>query len=139
MSLNILILSDDAEVGRELNRLIAPHPAWNVVGTTACDKALGKQRRKCSPDLVVCEMSRLDASLIPLVSSLCAAYAGSKILAVSSQRDSGLVLRMIHAGAAGYLITERAPEEMAPAIRTVTSGRIYLSPGIAGLTGRRPI
>ena len=45
MSLNILILSDDAEVGRELNRLIAPHPAWNVVGTMACDKALGKQRR----------------------------------------------------------------------------------------------
>jgi len=134
MSLKILILSDDAEVCRQLKRLIDPHPDWKVVGKMACDKALAESQRKRSPDVVISEMSRLDASMIPLISSLRVKFGSSKILAVSGQRDSRLVLRMIHAGAIGYLIMERASEELAAAIQTVASGGIYLSPGIAGLT-----
>jgi DNA-binding NarL/FixJ family response regulator len=138
MSLKILILSDNADVRRQLKRLIDPHPAWKVVGTMACDKALTKSQRKRSPDVVILEMNRLDASMIPLISTIRDKFGGSKILAVSSQRDSRLVLRMIHTGANGYLIMDRASEELAAAIQVLASGGIYLSPGIAGLTGRRP-
>ena len=130
----ILILSDNADVRRQLKRLIDPHPAWKVVGTMACDKALDESQRKCTPDIVILEMSRLDASMMPLISSIRDKFGGSKILAVSSQRDSRLVLRMIHSGAIGYLIMERASEELAAAIKTIASGGTYLSPGIAGLT-----
>jgi DNA-binding NarL/FixJ family response regulator len=42
------------------------------------------------------------------------------------------------AGANGYMITDRASEELAAAIKTVAAGGLYLSPGIAGLAGRRP-
>jgi DNA-binding NarL/FixJ family response regulator len=60
-------------------------------------------------------------------------------LAVSAQRDSRLVLRIIHAGANGFMITDRASEELAAAIKTITTGGVFLSQGIAGLEGRRPI
>lgn len=138
MSLKILILSDNADVRRQLNRLITPSPAWKVIGAMACAKAIAKSHRKRSPDIVISEMSRLDESLILLMSSIRDKFSGAKILAVSSQPDSSLVLRMIHAGANGYLILDRASEEMTAAIQKVASGGIYLSPGIAGLTGRRP-
>ena len=134
MSLKILILSDNADICRQLKRLIDLRPAWKLIGTMACDKALAESQRKSSPDVVILEMNRLDASMMPLISSIRDKFGGSKILAVSSQRDSRLVLRMIHAGAIGYLIMERASEELAAAIQTVASGGIYLSPGIAGLT-----
>ena len=137
MSLKILILSDNADVRRLLKRLIDPHPAWKVVGTMACDKALDESQRKCTPDIAIIEMNRLDASMIRLISAIREKLGGSKILAVSSQRDSRLVLRMIHSGAIGYLIMERASEELAAAIKMIAAGGIYLSPGIAGLTGRR--
>jgi DNA-binding NarL/FixJ family response regulator len=42
------------------------------------------------------------------------------------------------AGANGYLIMDRASEELATAIKTVAAGGLYLSPGIAGLVGRLP-
>jgi len=138
MSLKILILSDNADVRRQLKRLIDPHPDWKVVGTMAFNKASTESQRKCSPDVVISEMSRLDASMMPLISSIRDKFGGSKILAVSSQRDSRLVLRMIHSGAIGYLIMERASEELAAAIKTIAAGGLYLSPGIAGLGGRRP-
>jgi two-component system NarL family response regulator len=138
MSLKILILSDNADVRRQLKRLVDPHPAWKVDGAMACDKALAESQRKRSPDVIILEMSRLDATMIPLISSLRDKFGSSKILAVSSQRDSRLVLRMIHAGANGYLIMDRASEELAAAIKTIAAGGTYLSPGIAGLTGRRP-
>ena len=138
MSLKILILSDDADVRRQLNCLIDPHPAWKVVGEMACDKAITGNPLKRPPDVVIAEMSEFDASTLPMISSIHDKFSGSKILALSGHQDSRLVLRMIHAGANGYLIMDRASEELAAAIQAVVSGGIYLSPGIAGLSGRRP-
>lgn len=138
MSLKILILSDDADVRRQLNRLIDPHPTWKVVGKMACDKAITGNPLKRPPDIVIAEMSEFDANTLPMISSIREKFNGSKILALSGHQDSRLVLRMIHAGANGYLIMDRASEELAAAIKTVASGGSYLSPGIAGLSGRRP-
>lgn len=134
MSLEILILSDNADVRRQLKRLVDPNPAWKVVGTKACDKAMTGNALDCPPDVVIVEMSPFNASMLPRISSLRDKAGGSKILALSGHQDSRLVLRMIHAGAIGYLITDRAPEELAGAIETIVAGGTYLSPGIAGLT-----
>jgi hypothetical protein len=35
------------------------------------------------------------------------------------------------------MITERASEELAAAVKTIAAGKMFLSPGIAGLGGRR--
>jgi two-component system uhpT operon response regulator UhpA len=139
MSLKIRILSNNADVRRQLKRLIDPHPDWKVVGATACDKAITGNPLKHPPDVVIAEMSRLDASMVPFIAAICNKSSGSKILALSRSQDSRLVLRTIHAGANGYLVMDRAAEELAAAIKTVASGGLYLSPGIAGLGGRRPL
>ncbi len=138
MPLKILILSDDADIRRHLKCLVDPQPAWKVVGEMACEKAIAGTPLKHPPDVVIAEMSRFDASLIPLISTIRNKFGDSKILAVSDQRDSRLVLRMIHAGANGYLIMDRASEELVAALKTIAAGGMYLSPGIAGLAGRRP-
>jgi len=139
MSLKILILSDNADVRRHFRLLINAQPAWKVVGEMACEKAIGGSPLKHPPDVVIAEMSRLDASMVPLISTIRDKFGGSKLLAVSAQRDSRLVLRIIHAGANGFMITDRASEELAAAIKTITTGGVFLSQGIAGLEGRRPI
>jgi DNA-binding NarL/FixJ family response regulator len=138
MPLTILILGDDADARQHLNRLIDSHPAWKVVGTMAYDKALAGSPLQSSPDVVISGLDRLDSSMMPLISSIRDKFGGSKILVASSQQDSRLVLRMIHAGANGYMIMDRAAEELAAAIKMVAAGGTYLSPGIAGLTRKAP-
>jgi len=138
MSLKIWILSKNGDVHRLLKRLVDLNPAWKTVGGMDFDKALAGSPLKRPPDVVIAELSRLDANMIPLIAAIRIKFGGSKILAVSSQRDSRLVLRVIHTGANGFMISDRASEELAAAIKTVVAGGLYLSPGIAGLTGRRP-
>jgi len=137
--LKIQIVSNNADVCRQLKRLIDSHPGWKVVGAIACDKAITGSPIKRPPDVVIAEMSRLDASMVPFIAALRDKSRGSKILASSHSQDSRLVLRTIHAGANGYLIMDRAAEELAAAIKAVTAGGLYLSPGIAGLEGRRTL
>jgi DNA-binding NarL/FixJ family response regulator len=138
MSLKIGILSKNAEVRLHLKRIIGLNPAWKTVGEMDFDKALAGSPLNRPPDVVIAEMNRLDADIIALIAAIRFKFGDSKILAVSSQRDSRLVLRIIHAGANGFMITDRASEELPTAIKTVVAGELYLSPGIAGLSGRRP-
>ena len=138
MSKKALILGDNAGIRRHLKRLIDAQPGWSVVREMASEKAMAEGPLKHSPDVVIAEMNRLDASMMPLISAIHGKFGGSRLLAVSAQQDSRLVLRIIHAGANGFMITDRAPEELAGAIRTIVAGGMFLSPGIAGLEGRRP-
>jgi DNA-binding NarL/FixJ family response regulator len=45
-------------------------------------------------------------------------------------RERQFVLEMFRAGASGYLLKDRASEELAQSIKTVCSNRIYVSPSI---------
>jgi two-component system invasion response regulator UvrY len=138
LSKKALILGDNAAVRLHFKRLINAQPGWKVVGEMASEKAMTGNSLKHPPDVVIAELNRLDASLLPSISTIRAAFSASKLLAVSAQQDSRLVLRIIHAGANGFMIMDRAPEELAGAIRTIAAGGMFLSPGIAGLEGRRP-
>jgi len=137
MSLKIRILSKNAEVCRHLKRIVGLDPAWKTVGGMDFDKAMAGHPLKRPPDVVIAEMSRLDADIIPFTAAIRVKFGKSKILAVSDQHDSRLALRIIHAGANGYMILDRTSEELPAAIKTVAAGKLYLSPGIAGLAGRR--
>ena len=55
------------------------------------------------------------------------------MLVVSFYSDNRFVLRMLYAGASGYMLEDYAYEELALAIRTVVSNHMYVSPGIAGI------
>jgi DNA-binding NarL/FixJ family response regulator len=136
MSLMIRILGKNAEVRHLLKRLVGLDPTWKAVEGDF-DKSIAGSPLKHPPGIVIVEVSRLDASLIPSIAAIRNKFGGSKILAVSDQRDTRLVLRMIHAGANGYMLTDRASEELAAAVKTIVAGKMFLSPGIAGLGGRR--
>jgi DNA-binding NarL/FixJ family response regulator len=127
MSHSILLLCDGSEVGRCLRRLIEAQPGWSIAGEMRCENAVAGSPLEPMPDIVIAELNQLDAGLIAVITAVRGAFGGSKLLAVSDHRDSRLVLRIIHAGANGFMITDRAPEELASAIRTIAAGE-----------GRRP-
>jgi DNA-binding NarL/FixJ family response regulator len=55
-----------------------------------------------------------------------------KIITLSMHDDAYLAAEILTAGANGYLTKDCEPGEIVRAIRTVVSGRAYLSAGIAG-------
>jgi DNA-binding NarL/FixJ family response regulator len=60
------------------------------------------------------------------------AAPAARVLILSAHDDESDVLEALNeAGVAGYLLKSDAPEELVSAVRTVASGKRYLSPSVA--------
>ena len=57
---------------------------------------------------------------------------------LSVHPEEQYALRVLKAGASGYITKDRAPEELISAIRTVASGKKYVSPSLAQVLAATP-
>ena len=85
------------------------------------------------PEVFVLNMNFSSINIYHTISYIIASIPDTKVLVVSFYSDSRFVLRMLYAGASGYMLKDYAYEELALAIRTVVSDKTYISPGIAGI------
>jgi two-component system, NarL family, response regulator LiaR len=86
---------------------------------------------RTAPDVVLLDlvMPRLDGlQAIPRIRERAPA---TRILVLTSFADDRTVLPAIRAGAAGYLLKDVQPPELAAAIRTVHAGEALLAPSVA--------
>ncbi|HUA10795.1 MAG TPA: hypothetical protein VMA83_02180 [Solirubrobacteraceae bacterium] len=60
------------------------------------------------------------------------AHAGTAVVVTSFERSRAFAQRLFDAGAIGYVLTDRADDELAMALRNAASGVRYLSPAVAG-------
>ena len=60
-------------------------------------------------------------------------FPETKVIALSIHGGKRFVENMLSAGAAGYMLKDSVPEELLDAIRTVLSGKKYLSAAVTGL------
>ena len=72
------------------------------------------------PDMNGIEATRLMIREIPRL----------RVLALSMHADRGFLLKMLKAGASGYLLKESAGEELIVAIQTVMKNHLYISPAL---------
>ena len=129
-----IVLADTNGQVREALRAIVEKTQDVELAAEVSDGAAALQlATELAPDVVVLAARMADAQSVDLVRRIAAAAPAVKVLAVSLHADSRFAVRMIEAGASGYMLKDRAYEELGRAIRTVMSNRTYVSPGIAGI------
>jgi DNA-binding NarL/FixJ family response regulator len=57
----------------------------------------------------------------------------TKVLALSMHSDHQFVVKMLQAGASGYMLKDCAFEELISAVRAITAGKFYLSKDVTGV------
>ena len=77
------------------------------------------------------DLSMPDMNGIEATERILAENPRTRIIALSVHSDSRFVDGVLKAGAAGYLLKDCAFEEVVRAIKAVTVGQVYLSPGVA--------
>jgi DNA-binding NarL/FixJ family response regulator len=87
--------------------------------------------RKMSPDVVIMDIGMPGLNGIEATRQVTNDSDFVKVVALSMHSDKKFVTEMLKAGASGYLLKNCAFEELANAIRTVMSGKTYLSPAMA--------
>lgn len=130
MTIRILLADSHASMRESLRALINRQPDMEVVGEVENGRIMSQLSRSFKPDVVVMDVDIADQKGTDAVRRLTDSAPGMKILALSMHSNQQFVDEMINAGARGYLLKDRAFEELASAIHTVADDHIYMYPGI---------
>jgi DNA-binding NarL/FixJ family response regulator len=131
MTTKILIADDHQIIRQGLKSLLDRYPDFQVVGEAADGRSAVRLAKQLMPDVIVMDIAMPDLNGIEATRQLTKAHPEIKIIALSMHADRRFANEMIRAGAQGYLVKDGAFEELAEAIRTVISGKAYLSPRVA--------
>lgn len=127
-----VILADDHPVVRDgLRFLLDAQTDIKVVGTAVNGLEAVELATRLCPDVAVMDISMPLLNGIEATQQICTACPQTRVMMLSIHFTSVHIQRALQAGAMGYLLKESAGEEVVEAIRTVYSGKRYLSRKIA--------
>ncbi len=131
--IRVVLVDDHHLVLAGLQVLLEPLPHLAVVGTaaTAADAYAAVAAHR--PDVVLLDINLPDQSGLEVCRRLTDDYPGLKVLALTTLHEKSYVTRMMQQGAAGYLLKNASPEELAEAIARVHAGKKYFSDDVQEL------
>jgi two-component system invasion response regulator UvrY len=129
--IRILIVDDHVMFREGLKEILSKHSDMKVVdeagsGQEAIDKIL-----KHKLDVVLLDISLPGRSGPELLREIKKNRSELSVLVLSMHPEDQYAVRMMKAGALGYMTKESAPEELISAIRRVASGGRYISSKLA--------
>ena len=127
-----ILIVDDHELIREgLKKVLVKHQEMHVVGE-ACDSAeLFDQLKRMEVDIVILDISLPGRSGLDIIHDLKKSYPEIKVLVLSMHPEDRFAVRVLKAGAAGYLTKQSAAQELVKAIRKIMDGGKYISSALA--------
>ncbi|MGZ0171597.1 MAG: response regulator, partial [Planctomycetales bacterium] len=129
-----LLIADDHKLMREgLRALLAGESDIEVIGEAGDGRAIVKMVEKLAPDVVLMDISMPQLNGIEATRQIEHLSGSTRVVALSMHADRLFVQGVLKAGAAGYLLKDSAFDDLAQAVRAVSNGQMYLSPGIAGV------
>lgn len=138
MTISVVIIDDHPVVRTGLRAaLLATNPSSasqeiQVVGEAATGEEALTLVAALAPDVVLCDL-RLGAGMdgIEITRRLRALTPAPAVLILTTFDTTNDIMRAIEAGAAGYLLKDTNPSDIATAIATIAAGGTVLPPKIA--------
>ena len=127
-----ILIADDHAIVREGLKQIVEEAADMVVADEASSghEVLDKARNN-EYDVVVLDISMPGRDGVDILKQLKSQKPHLPILVFSMHPEEQYAIRVLKAGAAGYLTKESASDELITAIRRVSTGRKYVSSSLA--------
>ena len=126
--IRVLIADDHPVVRGGLTTFLQTVDGIEVVGEAADGAEAVRLAEELKPDIVLMDLAMPNVDGIEATRQLAGV---AKVIALTSFATDDKIFPAIRAGAAGYLLKESGPDELADAIRKVASGESILSPQIA--------
>jgi DNA-binding NarL/FixJ family response regulator len=136
MSIRILLADDQPLVRAGLAMLIEKEPDMTVVGDASDGLQALELARTLNPDIVVMdvqmpEMDGVEATRLIVNSHGTTSEPVPQVIVLTTFNVDDAVHRAIRAGAAGFVLKDAAPDDLAAAIRNVAAGDAWLDPKVA--------
>ncbi|MDP9169214.1 MAG: response regulator transcription factor [Acidobacteriota bacterium] len=129
--MRILIVDDHAIVRRGLKELLSDEFHGAAFGEASDARQALDALRKNVWDVALLDISLPGKSGLELLKELKAGWPALPVLVLSAHPEDQFAIRVLKAGAGGYMTKESAPEELAKAIRKILAGGRYVSATLA--------
>jgi len=133
----VLLVDDHEMVRRGLRDFLRLFDDIEVVGEAGDGQEALAATDELHPDVVVMDLNlpRLDG--IEATRELRATRPDVEVVALTGFAEDERVMAAIEAGAAGFLLKDADPDDVAAAIRAARNGEMYLDPAVAGVVARQ--
>jgi DNA-binding NarL/FixJ family response regulator len=131
--MKILIVDDHPVVRQGLRLLLETQPGVAGVAEAGTAAEALERLREESWDVLVLDIDLPDRSGLDVLHDARARWPELPVLILSIHPESVMALRLLKAGAAGYLNKDSAPAELVKAVRSVAGGGRYISAVLAQL------
>ena len=128
----VLIVDDHPIVRRGLRAILEAEPDLSVVEAGDSREAL-TQIKNHQLDLVILDLDLPGTNGIELLNEIKRQNKDLGVLILSVYPEEQVAVRVLKAGAAGFVSKEAAPEQLVKALRKILNGRKYISEKVANL------
>ena len=127
-----VLITDDHAIVRDGLRQIVGETDDIVVAAEAANAAETLDRlRETAVDVIILDLNLPDRHGIDLLLQLRNASPKIPVLILSMHREAAYAVRLLKAGAAGYIAKDSAREQLVEGIRTVARGEKYIASPLA--------
>lgn len=126
----ILLVDDHPIVRQGLTELLRRRTGLEICGEAGDAQTAFEMAQRLKPDLIIVDISLGATSGLDLLKRLQVELPELVSLVVSMHDERIYGERAIAAGARGYVMKDKAPEQIDEAIDRVLGGRIYMSPDL---------
>ena len=127
----IVIAEDHMVLRQGLRALLNSSDDLDVVGEAGDGMAAIRCIREQNPDLVLLDLNMPKMDGISVIKEIKQIFPSTKILALTMFKNEEYILEAFNSGADGYCVKSSSYEELLMAIRSVLSGRNYVSSEIS--------
>ncbi|MBP9791081.1 MAG: response regulator transcription factor, partial [Bacteroidia bacterium] len=129
--MNILLADDHSIVRRGLKEiLLEEFPDANFQEAADGQELIRKMRAE-KFDVIISDVSMPGKNGLEALKVIKSESPTIPVLVLSIHPEELYAIRVLKAGASGYLTKESAPEELVKAVRMVMAGRKYITPSLA--------
>ena len=129
--ISVLIADDHTVVRQGLKEILSHDAQLRVVGEATNGDEVLRLVESLRIDALVLDISMPGKNGLDVLKELKRTHPSLPVLVLSMHPEDQFAIRILRAGAAGYVTKESAPDELIGALRKVCAGGKYVSPQLA--------
>jgi DNA-binding NarL/FixJ family response regulator len=129
----ILIVDDHPMIRHGIKSLLNDEDGFDVSDEAGNGNEALEKLKKEHFDLVIMDIKMPDKNGIEATEEIVKTYPDVKVLAISMYDEQRYIVKMLQAGALGYILKNTGKQELMTAINTVMSGNSYFSREVSAI------
>jgi len=127
-----ILLVDDHTLVRQGLRSLLEREGFTIVGEASDGLEAVERARALSPDIVVMDISMPSENGLNAAREIHKSFPDTKVILLTQHSEDMYIADALEAGVAGYVLKSQVSSDLLHAIRQVSNGHVYISPGISG-------